>query len=695
MPEPTNQLEQEITAQPGVATPEAIGASPLGATFSPSMASAVRAFSAGRPGVPPGFGTGQVNALQRSAGNQAVSRLVRTPGIIIARQPPAGMAPPAPAVSPPSPPAPAGPGPAPPGPAPAPAPGPQTPNPPSRQDPSSGVDWDSFWSGSAPNVIRTFLEVARLYPGWGLLAGGAADLMNAKQDFTQIQNEDAPEITAFMAGRHAVAILNSGVGHIIYCVELVQDIATGSVVGVEIDGVTMPLNELLLSVKVGLDSVQFMADFGLTCAAKYRSMKAPPGSASEGAWKGMLANYEANLVGDLVGGIFDIIDLSSAGFSNAQPVKQGAKAVKAAFDTAKLVKGLIKSVLQGWFGVWGGNLFTEGTAAGMARTAAGGVILGELQQMKACYTVGDAIIGAAADHIAQQLTELNQAATIALGGRDPFITARDAAVEGLGHVEQQIRDLADMGAMATTATEKADAIREWADDALGKVAAVVVPHVEIPQADIGDDAVSDLAEGVLNMGGELASAGINALIDQLNSSVDEMKEMLTAPIESVRDNAGELGEFMQVVSDEAKAQVESTSARVGQIKDKLQRCNSFEEVVNLVIQQIFDMVGLESDFEVDDIRQLWAEIGPMIDEAIVWATNLAAGTETPPPGAAAAGAACRCGRGRGCRRRWRARRGRRPCAGSGRTEDRGRGRRRCCGGGLAAERGSIRRRRGP
>ena len=170
-----------------------------------------------------------------------------------------------------------------------------------------------------------------------------------------------------MAGRHAVAILNNGIGHVIYVVELVQDIATASVVGAEVDAITVPLNEILLGVKVGVDSVQFLADFGLTCAAQYRSMKAPPGPAGAGsraAWDGMVANYEANLVGDLVGGIFDIIDLSSAGFSNAQPVKQGAKAVKATFDTAKLVKGLVKSVLQGWFGVWGGKAFERGAPGG-------------------------------------------------------------------------------------------------------------------------------------------------------------------------------------------------------------------------------------------------------------------------------------------------------------------------------------------
>src|SRR5215208_4255684 len=642
MPEETPHLEQELAAQPVVAAPSAVGAAPSGA-FSAPMAASVRAFSSGRAGLPSGFGISQVSALQRSAGNQAVARLVAPP-MFIARMPPPA---PAPTASPSPGPAPAGPAAGPAGPSSTPAGPSQTPNPPDAANPASGINWDEFWSGNAPNIIRSFLEVARLYPGWGLLAGGAADLMNAKQDFDAIQGEDAPEIKAFMAGRHAVAILNNGLGRVIYVVELVQDIATASVVGAEVDAITVPLNEILLGIKVGVDSVQFLADFGLTCAAQYRSMKAPPGpagAASRAAWDGMVANYEANLVGDLVGGIFDIIDLSSAGFSNAQPVKQGAKAVKATFDTAKLVKGLIKSVLQGWFGVWGGKAFERGAPGGgvhgIAERAAGAAILLELQQMKLCYTVGDALIGAAADHIAKQMTELNQAATIALGGRDPFVVARDAAVEGLGHVEQRIGDLTQMQAMATTAAEKAAAIDAWAGETRGTIDSIRVPNIEIPKADIGDDALSDLAEGALNMAGEVAGAGLQLLVDQLNAGVDELKSMLTPPVDTIKEHATELGEFMQVVTNEAREQITSTQARVADIKGKLAKCNSFEDVVNMIIQQIFDMVGLESDFEVDDIRQLWVEVGGMIDEGIVWATALASGQPTEPPaGAAAAGGA--------------------------------------------------------
>ena len=370
---------------------------------------------------------------------------------------------------------------------------------------ASGIDWDAFWAGNGPNEIRTVLEVLRLYPGWGLLAGGAADIINTKQDFEAIKGEDAPWIEGALAVRSAVMIVNNGVGHLVYVTELIQDLATASVVGAELDALTASVNEALLTVKVGLDGAQFLLDFGLVCGAKYRSMTAAPGSPSQGKWDGMVANYEANILGDLVGGVFDVMDLSSAGFANAGPVKAGAKAAKGVFDTAKLVKGLVKSVLQGWFGVWGSKGFEKAAPGGglgrVAEQQAADVMLTELAVMKSCYIVGDTIIAVAAGLVAQQIAELNAAATVALGGKDPFITARDAAVQGLDTMQARIGELAEMEVMASTASEKTEAVTAFADRVLGLLDAIVVPEIEVPKADIGDDAVSDAAEGLLDLGG--------------------------------------------------------------------------------------------------------------------------------------------------------------------------------------------------
>src|SRR5829696_657973 len=137
MPEPNPQLEQELA-------PSAVGAAPMGA-FSAPMAASVRAFSSGRAGLPSGFGIGQVSALQRSAGNQVVARLVAPP-MFIARMP-------APAPAPTASPSPGGPA----GPSSAPAgPQSQTPNPPDAANPSSGINWDSLFEGETPNIIRSF-----------------------------------------------------------------------------------------------------------------------------------------------------------------------------------------------------------------------------------------------------------------------------------------------------------------------------------------------------------------------------------------------------------------------------------------------------------------------------------------------------------------------------------------------------------
>jgi hypothetical protein len=575
-------------------------------------------------------------SLQRTAGNQSVSGLVLR-GLIrpasVARQPAAPPAPP-PSAAPGATTAPAGPTTTPAGPAAAPA-SPTIGDCPNPADAISNVDWEGFWKDEKLNIVRTALEVARLYPGWGLLAGGAADFINAYQDFDAIKGEDAETIKDALVVRHAIAITNNALGHAIYVTQLIQDIATASVVGAEVDAVTIPLNEAMLTVKVGLDGAQFMLDFGLVCGAKYRSMKAPPGpegDASKAAWDGMVANYEANLLGDLLSGVFDIIDLSSAGFANAGPVKQGGKAVKEAFSVAKFVKGLIKSVLQGWFGVWGGKAFERNKCYGVlgrqVEQQAAGFILTELTLMKSSYQLGDMIIGAAADHIAKQMAELDAMMRVVTGGKDPFVLARDAAVEGLGHMEQRIADLGEMQVLSSSAKEKADAVRGFCDDALGKIALVVVPTVTLPKPVTG---LGETADELAAMAAEAANALVEGMLSELRETVETLKRDVSDPVRDIKSEADELGEFFQIVTDEALKQIGVAGRKVAEFREKLGKCNSIEDVANLLIAQVFDMIGMEAGFEIGDIRKLWVEVGTMIDEGIVWAQALHDGERVPEP----------------------------------------------------------------
>ena len=58
------------------------------------------------------------------------------------------------------------------------------------------------------------------------------------------------------------------------------------------------------------------------------------------------------------------------------------------------------------------------------------------------------------------------------------------------------------------------------------------------------------------MAGEVAGAGLQLLVDQLNEGVDELKSMLTPPIDTIKTHATDLGEFMQIVTNEAREQID-------------------------------------------------------------------------------------------------------------------------------------------
>ena len=99
----------------------------------------------------------------------------------------------------------------------------------------------------------------------------------------------------------------------------------------------------------------------------------------------------------------------------------------------------------------------------------------------------------------------------------------------------------------------------------------------------------------------------------------------------MRENAVAFGEFMQLVSEEAAVQLAEAEERTARVREQLSKCESLEDIIDLVIDQILETVGLHADFEIDDLRQLWAELGVTIDEAIMWAEALRDGREVPPP----------------------------------------------------------------
>ena len=217
-------------------------------------------------------------------------------------------------------------------------------------------------------MIRSGLEVTRAFPVSGLVTGGISDFVNGIQDMRSVASVAPPELLVFMAGRHSIAIFNSAFGHVIYCVELVQDLATASVVGSEIDAVTVPLNGLLLSGKIAVDGFQTGLDLllqarrstaGTSCPAT--TPPRPPGRAwSTTTRRTSSATSPARC---------STPTTSAPSAGNAQVVKTAATTAKEVLKACGFLKTAALTVLQGWWNVWGGSVV--GVNHSLSRAAAG------------------------------------------------------------------------------------------------------------------------------------------------------------------------------------------------------------------------------------------------------------------------------------------------------------------------------------
>lgn len=562
------------------------------------------------------------------------------------------------------------------------------PNTPTLANASSGINWGAIWDGgaTAPNFTRGVLEIARIAPGWGGVAGVIADGINWWQDIDNLSNVDAPWTKTMLHVRNGIALLNNVVGHLQYIDELATDLGAISIVGVEIVPFTTTIHEFLSGVKLTLDGAQTMADFLLMCDAIYQRQTSPPGSPTFNAWNNMTGNYMVNFGSSVFTTYMDVLGASTGGIANTEVIKNSVAAGRGIFQTAKYGQKAAQSIIQGWVGVWGGSPIAgangpdapaspatvpasappatsaaPGSSPAPARMAdaagsklqlasgqlqrfpgsdAGGssgfgqgvdatarraffsVVLAELQAMKNMYTVGDTAIGVAGESIDSMVAELRRVATELLDGQDPFIFARDSATRALDYLNGRIGDLAQMSALASNAHEKSDWLTNTANDLLGRVDALTVPAINLTGSNTGVGVV----DTVTDFGANVANSGAQALLRQLEGAVTQAKRAAHVPLDAMKEHASEIGGFLQVVTDQAAEQIAFIQAKIAELSTQLAACNNFEDVINTLVNQILREAGIEGRVEVDDIRQGWRALGALIDDKIVWAqSNMTAG----------------------------------------------------------------------
>ena len=491
----------------------------------------------------------------------------------------------------------------------------------------------------------------------------AADGINMYQDLDSISAEDAPYTKGAIVFRDIVMIINNVLGSLSSLDQWVQDAATGSVVFVEADAVTGPVQEALKTAKLVCDGIQLSMDVIIAASAQYNATKAKD-PASAGRWNGLLQNYQANILGDTLTTIIDVIDASSAGAGNAENAKEAANGIKNMVPASKVIKQVIFSVLQGWFGIYGSGIMPgaqkpptlpaggpgggvpgipgvpglpglpggpgvpipypnlpggdDGVtrALGMAaRQAASSVIRGELRQMKSVYGTVDTALGVGADLISQMMTAEREKYKALLGGQDPLRLFVTTVSQGLDKLNSEVTQLLQMKVLASDAHERATAIIGYADQAQSAVDSIRMPRITVPHEGSGGllDAAADL----------LQTQVVDRLTAQAQSMIDDVKVRASRPIAVVKGNAQEIADFSVALQEIATSTITGIQARIASFSAAFARCNSLEDIINVIINQTFEALGLGEGFTVDDVIQEWKAIGPALDEADEWAASLA------------------------------------------------------------------------
>jgi hypothetical protein len=509
-----------------------------------------------------------------------------------------------------------------------PTPAPATTGPGGAPDPETaktGVDWNQILSDFG-SPTRTVLEVGRLIPGWGLLAGLGADSINFAQDIAAIPTSENSELTTVLVVfRNLVNIGNNAVGHILYVDQLIQDGLAGSVVGAEFTPLTAAANEVLSSVKVGLDSVQMGTDIVIEVEALYESNHAPTSAEAE-QWKQFADGYAANILGDIVNLTLDVISLASAGASNTAAVEEAKLPLTLAGAFLKKATPNIIGGLNGVIGVWLGNLVTEGRHAyegsaeelrdqALAWDVAGGFVDAEGSQAQMTYSTVNFVIDQFAEYADQQVAQMDAVVGALTGGKSTFEVIRDSVNEGLQDMTRKLGMVEQLGSLASDAKTNTATISEACASILSALDALVVPTVTLPEVELGEGILADTAEAIANQAGRAANALIRQAIANVNAKIDGLKSEVRGPVEAVQEKADSIGEWLALLAVECETMASTLNGYITKFSDGLAKCTNVEQVIDLIIGQVSDLTGMPK-FTVQEMRDTWRSVGGYIDRFV-------------------------------------------------------------------------------
>jgi hypothetical protein len=498
------------------------------------------------------------------------------------------------------------------------------------------------------NVTRTFLEVTRPIPFVGILTGGIADGINTYQDLSPIWDEPDAKWTKITVGfRDGIMLINNAAGGVKGALEYLQDAGTTTVVFAEIDIATAPAIEAIADAKLFADGMLMTLDVVIMAQAAYHAAQTSDPKKQD-KWNGLLTNYEANFLGDIVNSIVDALDASTVGAANAENGKTVAQSAGKFATLAKPVAKLLFGVLMQWIGIYGGGVpglptvpppgpdikpapvlpdptppdlsgagsinklgapsVPSGGLGRLSKRAAGALIQSELTQMRALYTAADMLITQQMEMMDQAMAIMQEQMKNLLDGQDPVQLFIKTINDLLDRLNAELTSITQMKELSATTQERSAAIKQGADGVLGKIDAITIPNFT-PKPPAADAGILDQAEEFLRQ--QVA----NRVIAQMTESLTSAKATFRAPVVEVKDNATELAEFSKVLQDVAVKSIAELQAQIVKFQGRLAQAKTFPDLFNVAMRTVTEAMGIEGGIDMKDVLREWHEIGPMLDNA--------------------------------------------------------------------------------
>jgi hypothetical protein len=175
---------------------------------------------------------------------------------------------------------------------------------------------------------------------------------------------------------------------------------------------------------------------------------------------------------------------------------------------------------------------------------------------------------------------------------------------------------------------KSESIVAMSDTALAGLQRMRVPEIHVPIPAKGpDDGVTD---DLVRAGAETADKLLQTALGPIRSRVDSLRGDAEAPINTVKGHATEIADFSRIFVQTCTDASGMLQTHVTSLSAKLGHVQNFEQVIDLLMRQVSEAMGVQGGIGVDDVRKAWADVGTTLTDLEAWAQDLKRTGPTQP-----------------------------------------------------------------